>query len=414
MIHPEYKILNIHEKFKTEETLTPIYPVIDGIKQGRVRNLVQQATNILKFSDPKDLIPSSILDELNLPALKASLLTLHSPPKNIHIKNIDEELITFKNRLSFEELLAYYVSLKNLRKLALRKNAVKLYQGEMRTEQFINSLNFKLTSSQIRVTKEILDDLSLPRPMMRMLQGDVGSGKTIVAAIACLKAILNKKQAAFMAPTELLAQQHFESLTRLFEGQEIKIAILTGSLKQSTRKNIQHLMQHGKIDLIIGTHALFQDGVIFKNLSLIVIDEQHRFGVKQRVAFREKGTNGNSHPHQLIMTATPIPRTLAMAAYADLDTSIIDELPSGRKPIKTLILSNNKRKSVIEKIKIACQNGQQAYWVCPLIDESDKIEADAAKNRFQDLSDRIKSIKIGLIHGRQKNKDKEMTMLLFK
>jgi ATP-dependent DNA helicase RecG len=414
MIHPEYKILNIHEKFKTEETLTPIYPVIDGIKQGRVRNLVQQATNILKFSDPKDLIPSSILDELDLPALKASLLSLHNPPKNIHIKNIDEELITFKNRLSFEELLAYYVSLKNLRKLALRKNAVKLYQGEMRTEQFINSLNFKLTSAQIRVTNEILDDLSLPRPMMRMLQGDVGSGKTIVAAIACLKAILNKKQAAFMAPTELLAQQHFESLTRLFEGQEIKIAILTGSLKQSTRKNIQHLIQHGKIDLIIGTHALFQDGVIFKNLSLIVIDEQHRFGVKQRVAFREKGTNGNSHPHQLIMTATPIPRTLAMAAYADLDTSIIDELPSGRKPIKTLILSNNKRKSVIEKIKIACQNGQQAYWVCPLIDESDKIEADAAKNRFQDLSDRIKSIKIGLIHGRQKNKDKEMTMLLFK
>jgi ATP-dependent DNA helicase RecG len=414
MIHPEYKILNIHEKFKTEETLTPIYPVIDGIKQGRVRNLVQQATNILKFSDPKDLIPSSILDELDLPALKASLLSLHNPPKNIHIKNIDEELITFKNRLSFEELLAYYVSLKNLRKLALRKNAVKLYQGEMRTEQFINSLNFKLTSAQIRVTNEILDDLSLPRPMMRMLQGDVGSGKTIVAAIACLKAILNKKQAAFMAPTELLAQQHFESLTQLFEGQEIKIAILTGSLKQSTRKNIQHLIQHGKIDLIIGTHALFQDGVIFKNLSLIVIDEQHRFGVKQRVAFREKGTNGNSHPHQLIMTATPIPRTLAMAAYADLDTSIIDELPSGRKPIKTLILSNNKRKSVIEKIKIACQNGQQAYWVCPLIDESDKIEADAAKNRFQDLSDRIKSIKIGLIHGRQKNKDKEMTMLLFK
>ena len=414
MIHPEYKILNIHEKFKTDETLTPIYPVIDGIKQGRVRNLVQQATNILKFSNPKDLIPASILDKLNLPALKASLLTLHSPPKNIHIKNIDEELINFKNRLSFEELLAYYVSLKNLRKLALRKNAVKLYQGEMRTEQFINSLNFKLTSAQIRVTNEILDDLSLPRPMMRMLQGDVGSGKTIVAAIACLKAILNKKQAAFMAPTELLAQQHFESLTRLFEGQEIKIAILTGSLKQSTRKNIQHLIQHGKIDLIIGTHALFQDGVIFKNLSLIVIDEQHRFGVKQRVAFREKGTNGNSHPHQLIMTATPIPRTLAMAAYADLDTSIIDELPSGRKPIKTLILSNNKRKSVIEKIKNACQNGQQAYWVCPLIDESDKIEADAAKNRFQDLSDRIKSIKIGLIHGRQKNKDKEMTMLLFK
>ena len=414
MIHPEYKLLDISKNFETEDALTPIYPSVDGIKQGRVRNLVQQATNILKFSDPKDLIPTSILDQLDLPELKTSLLTLHNPPQNISINKIDEELITFRNRLSFEELLAYYVSLKNLRKLALRKDADKLCEGKKQIEQFTKSLNFKLTSAQKRVTNEIIDDLSLPRPMMRMLQGDVGSGKTVVAAIACLKAILNKKQAAFMAPTELLAQQHFEALTRLFENQKIKIAILTGSLKQATRKNIQHLIQHGKIDLIIGTHALFQDGVIFKNLSLIVIDEQHRFGVKQRVALREKGTEGNSHPHQLIMTATPIPRTLALAAYADLDTSIIDELPSGRKPIKTLIISNNKRKSVIEKIKIACQNGQQAYWVCPLIDESDKIEADAANSRFQDLSSRIKSIKIGLIHGRQKNQDKEKTMLLFK
>mgnify|MGYP001215646241 CR=1 FL=1 len=414
MIHPEYKLLDISKNFETEDALTPIYPSVDGIKQGRVRNLVQQATNILKFSDPKDLIPTNILDQLDLPELKTSLLTLHNPPQNISINNIDEELIAFRNRLSFEELLAYYVSLKNLRRLALRKDADKLCQGKTQIEQFTNSLNFKLTSAQKRVTNEIIDDLSLPRPMMRMLQGDVGSGKTVVAAIACLKAILNKKQAAFMAPTELLAQQHFEALTRLFENQRIKIAILTGSLKQATRKNIQHLIQHGKIDLIIGTHALFQDGVIFKNLSLIVIDEQHRFGVKQRVALREKGTDGNSHPHQLIMTATPIPRTLALAAYADLDTSVIDELPSGRKPIKTLIISNNKRKSVIEKIKIACQNGQQAYWVCPLIDESDKIEADAANSRFQDLSSRIKSIKIGLIHGRQKNQDKEKTMLLFK
>ena len=414
MIHPEYKLLDISKNFETEDALTPIYPSVDGIKQGRVRNLVQQATNILKFSDPKDLIPTNILDQLDLPELKTSLLTLHNPPQNISINNIDEELIAFRNRLSFEELLAYYVSLKNLRRLALRKDADKLCQGKTQIEQFTNSLNFKLTSAQKRVTNEIIDDLSLPRPMMRMLQGDVGSGKTVVAAIACLKAILNKKQAAFMAPTELLAQQHFEALTRLFENQRIKIAILTGSLKQATRKNIQHLIQHGKIDLIIGTHALFQDGVIFKNLSLIVIDEQHRFGVKQRVALREKGTEGNSHPHQLIMTATPIPRTLALAAYADLDTSVIDELPSGRKPIKTLIISNNKRKSVIEKIKIACQNGQQAYWVCPLIDESDKIEADAANSRFQDLSSRIKSIKIGLIHGRQKNQDKEKTMLLFK
>ena len=250
--------------------------------------------------------------------------------------------------------------------------------------------------------------------MMRMLQGDVGSGKTIVAAIACLKTILNKKQAALMAPTELLATQHYESLSKLFKNHDIKISILTGSIKRQIREEIEHSIFTGETNLIIGTHALFQEGVTFNNLELIVIDEQHRFGVKQRVALREKGGSGNKHAHQLIMSATPIPRTLAMAAYADLDTSIIDELPSGRKPISTLIISNNKRDSVIERIKIACENGQQAYWVCPLIDDSESIEADSATKRYEDLLNKIKSIKIGLIHGRQKNLEKEKTMQLFK
>ena len=249
---------------------------------------------------------------------------------------------------------------------------------------------------------------------MRMLQGDVGSGKTIVAAIACLKAIVNKKQVAIMAPTELLAEQHMESFSIWFSHLHINIVKLTGGQKKSTRENILMQIKKGDASLIIGTHALFQDGVNFKDLALIIIDEQHRFGVNQRVALREKGSHLKKQPHQLIMTATPIPRTLAMAAYADLDSSIIDELPVGRKSIETLVIPNNKRPSVIERVRDACSKGQQAYWVCPLIDESESIKADAATDRYEYLKKIIKPLKIGLIHGRQKNIDKETTMRLFK
>lgn len=414
MIHPEYKILKEDETYKTEKTLTPIYQSINDVTKGRFRNLVRQATDVLRNSEPSELIPSQVLKEINLPDLSNSLIHLHCPPKTMSIKNIEDELAPYKERLSFEELLAYYMSLRKLKKLAEVTSASNLSKGQQGVENFIESLEFTLTTAQIRVINDITDDLSKSQPMMRMLQGDVGSGKTIVAAIACLKAILNKKQAALMAPTELLATQHYESLLKLFENHDVKVSILTGSLKKSIREEIEHSILAGESNLIVGTHALFQEGVTFNNLELIVIDEQHRFGVKQRVALREKGGSGNKHAHQLIMSATPIPRTLAMAAYADLDTSIIDELPSGRKPITTLIISNNKRDSVIERIKIACQNGQQAYWVCPLIDESENIEADSATKRYEDLLNKIKSIKIGLIHGRQKNLEKEKTMQLFK
>ena len=414
MIHPEYRILSPNQEYNTEETLTPIYSIIDGIGQGRLRNLILQAIAILRLSKPKELIPQDILKELALPALTESLIKLHNPPKNIDYENISDQLMPYKLRLSFEELLANYMSLKKLRILAQNTTSSPLEKGEKQIKNFINTLEFELTSAQNRVSKEILKDLSMPQPMMRMLQGDVGSGKTIVSAIACLKTILNKKQVALMAPTELLAEQHMESFSLWFKNTKIKTIKLTGSLKQPERLKLLAQIETGEADLIIGTHALFQEGVNFKTLALIIIDEQHRFGVNQRVALREKGSSTSDQPHQLIMTATPIPRTLAMAAYADLDSSIIDELPGGRKPVKTLVIPNNKRNSVIERIKIACLKGQQTYWVCPLIDESENIEADAATKRFKYLQNAIKPIKIGLVHGRQKSAVKENTMRLFK
>ena len=286
--------------------------------------------------------------------------------------------------------------------------------GKDEINQFIQSLEFKLTAAQERACEEIQIDINKSQPMMRMLQGDVGSGKTVVAAIACLKTIVNKKQVAIMAPTELLAEQHMESFSMWFSQLNINIVKLTGGQKKSTRENILMQIQQGDASLIIGTHALFQDGVNFKDLALIIIDEQHRFGVNQRVALREKGSHSKKQPHQLIMTATPIPRTLAMAAYADLDSSIIDELPIGRQSIETLVIPNDKRLSVIERVKDACTKGQQAYWVCPLIDESESIKADAATARYEYLKKMIKPLRIGLIHGRQKNADKENTMRLFK
>jgi len=414
MIHPEYRILNPNQEYKTEETLTPIYSAIEGIGQGRLRNLIQQAITILRLSKPKELIPQDILKQLSLPALTESLIKLHNPPKSINYENISDKLMPYKLRLSFEELLANYMSLKKLRILAQSTTSSALEKGEKQIKDFIHALEFELTSAQNRVSNEILKDLSMPQPMMRMLQGDVGSGKTIVAAIACLKAIFNKKQVALMAPTELLAEQHMESFSLWYKNTEIKTIKFTGSLKQNERLKLLAQIETGEADLIIGTHALFQEGVNFKSLALIVIDEQHRFGVNQRVALREKGSNTSDQPHQLIMTATPIPRTLAMAAYADLDASIIDELPGGRKPTKTIVIPNNKRNSVIERIRIACLKGQQTYWVCPLIDESEKIKADAAISRFKYLQNAIKPIKIGLVHGRQESVIKENTMRLFK
>ncbi len=414
MFHPEYRFIESSNAFKLDDKLTPIYPSIDGIQTGRLRNLVGQAIEIMRKSEPNEYLPENILKEIKMPSLREALINLHQPPANLKHTDISHAIKHYKERLSFEELLANYISLRRLRLLAANTAADSLQLGKDKVNQFVRTLKFELTASQKQVCNEIVADLNKSQPMMRMLQGDVGSGKTVVAAIACLKTIMNKKQAAIMAPTELLTEQHMESFSAWFIKLDIKIVKLTGGQKKSTRDNNLRQIKQGEANLVIGTHALFQEGVIFKDLALIVIDEQHRFGVNQRVALREKGSQFKKQPHQLIMTATPIPRTLAMAAYADLDSSIIDELPVGRKAVETLVIPNDKRPSVIERVKNACTKGQQAYWVCPLIDESESIKADAATDRYEYLKKIIKPLKIGLVHGRQKQAEKEKPCVYLK
>ena len=319
-----------------------------------------------------------------------------------------------QQRLAFEELLAHYLSLRNLRALAQTERAQSLTDGAATVDKFISDLPFTLTAAQQRVVDEILHDLAEPHPMIRLIQGDVGSGKTVVAAIACLKAISCGVQAAIMAPTELLAEQHWRSFGDWFRPLGIEPAWLSGSQRAAARRESLAAIADGSAGLVVGTHALFQEGVEFQNLALVIIDEQHRFGVHQRVALREKGVTEHGHPHQLVMTATPIPRTLAMAAYADLDTSIIDELPPGRQPVSTVALPDTRREDVITRVRTACQSGQQAYWVCPLIEESEVLDFEAAEVRYEMLVQALPDLRIGLVHGRMRPAEKERGMQAFK
>ena len=363
MVHPEYRVLRDNQDPAVDETLTAIYPSTEGIQQGRMRSLTDQALRIMASSPPQELLPENVTATLTLPELTAAIRYLHRPPADADVESILEGKHPCQIRLAFEELLAHYLSLRSLRALAQNEAAIALTKGDAQVKQFTASLPFELTAAQQRVVAEILSDMSEPHPMMRLIQGDVGSGKTVVAAIACLKAIGSGVQAAIMAPTELLAEQHWRSFSDWLQPLGIQPAWLSGSQRAAARRESLAAIEDGSASLAIGTHALFQEGVNFKNLALVVIDEQHRFGVHQRVALREKGVSERGYPHQLVMTATPIPRTLAMAAYADLDTSIIDELPPGRRPVQTVVLPETRREEVIERVRSACQSGQQAYWV---------------------------------------------------
>jgi ATP-dependent DNA helicase RecG len=306
------------------------------------------------------------------------------------------------------------MSLRDLRNLAARESAHALLDKSGLQDRFLKALPFALTNAQQRVVNEIKADLQVACPMMRLIQGDVGSGKTVVAALACAQAVSAGVQVAVMAPTELLADQHMRSFSDWFQNLDIELAWLSGSQKQAERRASLTAIASGQARIIIGTHALFQDGVKFADLALVVIDEQHRFGVHQRVALRNKGKECGKHPHQLVMTATPIPRTLAMAAYADLDTSIIDELPPGRQPVTTIALPESRRREVVERVRQACAKGQQAYWVCPLIDESELLDYQAAKASFEMLTDTLDALRVSLVHGRMKNAAREKVMRSFK
>jgi ATP-dependent DNA helicase RecG len=421
MYHPEYDELDSAAPLPLEQSLTPIYPATEGLTQPRLRSLAVQALTWLDKHALKELLPEVVRRQLNQVPLAEALRYLHQPPTNANIQQLMDGEHPYQQRLAFEELLAHHLSLLLLRRETQADGAYRLNLDTWLQQGFLAQLGFSLTRAQSRVVNEIADDLAKPIPMLRLVQGDVGSGKTVVAALAALAAVASGKQAAIMAPTEILAEQHRLNFGKWLEPLGIKLGWLTGKLKVAERRTQLAAIASGDAQVVVGTHALFQEAVSFADLGLIVIDEQHRFGVHQRLSLSEKGTNsdeqhraGMLRPHQLIMTATPIPRTLAMSAYADLDCSVIDELPPGRTPITTVVISDNRREEVIERVRLACEQGRQAYWVCTLIEESEALEAQAAEATATNLIESLPHLRIGLIHGRLKPAEKEAVMAAFK
>ncbi len=414
MVHPEYRVLRAGQQPVVSDALTPVYPSTEGVQQGRLRNLVGQVLERMRSAPPPELLPAAVREKQGMPTLAEALEYLHRPPPDADLARLAEGRHPCRLRLAFEELLAHYLSLRRLRQLARRERAVALTGGDAATRRFIGSLPFELTGAQRRAVDEIAADLEQPHPMMRLVQGDVGCGKTVVAAIACLRAIRCGVQAAVMAPTELLAEQHLQNFSEWFRDEDLEIAWLAGSLRSARRREALEAIADGRARLVIGTHALFQEGVVFDRLALVVIDEQHRFGVHQRMALREKGAKSELLPHQLVMTATPIPRTLAMAAYADLDLSVIDELPPGRKPVVTVAMPESRRGEVVDRVRAACESGQQAYWVCPLIAESELLDSRAAEESYALLQKALPGLAIGLVHGRMHAREKDRAMRAFK
>jgi len=414
MVHPEYRILKENESPVLGDALTPVYPSTEGVQQARLRKLTGQALKLMQSAPPEELLPRGVCIELDMPSLAEALCYLHRPPSDADVASIESGRHPCRIRLAFEELLAHYLSLRNLRTRARRETAPPLDGGDSELRNFVDGLAFRLTVAQERVIEEISVDLRQPHPMMRLVQGDVGSGKTVVAAAACRKAIACGVQAAVMAPTELLAEQHLHNFADWFRDTDIGIAWLSGSLRSAKRRAALEAIGTGAAQLVVGTHALFQEGVSFAKLGLVIIDEQHRFGVHQRMALRDKGIGETGFPHQLVMTATPIPRTLAMAAYADLDSSVIDELPPGRRPVLTVAMPDARRGEVVDRVRSACAGGQQAYWVCPLIGESEILDFQAAEASHEMLQEALPDLRVGLVHGRMKPAEKDRIMRSFK
>ncbi|MFB0999543.1 MAG: ATP-dependent DNA helicase RecG [Colwellia sp.] len=414
IIHPEYKPLDEDQPLTAvDETLTPVYPTTDGLRQITLRNLTEQALIRLQRGQVEELLP----DEFNLQnySLEEALALIHRPPPDTSVIQLEEGKHPAQLRLIKEELLAHNLSMLKLRQSSDVHKSVSLKKKEALSGKFLASLPFSPTNAQTRVVKEIRKDLTQAQPMMRLVQGDVGSGKTLVAALAAITAISEGFQVALMAPTEILAEQHAINFQHWFEPLEISVGWLAGKTKAKARRHALEHIENGNMQMIVGTHALFQDKVKFHKLALIIIDEQHRFGVHQRLSLREKGAFDGNFPHQLIMTATPIPRTLAMTAYADLDTSIIDELPPGRTPINTVALPDTRRDDVVERIRKGCvQDNRQAYWVCTLIEESEVLQCQAAEDTAVYLQEQLSELKVGLVHGRMKAAEKQSVMKLFK
>lgn len=414
MVHPDYQQVNEEEAGLIEKSLTPVYPSTEGLHQKAIRKLIERAldsySNAASDGGLRDWIPSQLLAELHFPPLYEALLLLHKPPSDGGLA----ALAMARQRLAFEELLAHHLSLSRFRDQMRRHAAPILRLPQEADRQFRNTLPFALTGAQMRVIEEIAFDLASAKPMMRLVQGDVGSGKTVVAAWATLAALNSGCQVAVMAPTELLAEQHYRSFSQWLVPLGVQLAYLAGKHKGQIRRETLEAIAAGAAGAVLGTHALFQEQVKFNRLGLVIIDEQHRFGVHQRLALREKGATDGLYPHQLIMTATPIPRTLAMLGYADLDVSLIDELPPGRTPVKTSVIPAGRRPEIIARINDWVKGGRQVYWVCTLIAESEIIECEAAENTAQALTEALPQLRVALIHGRMKAAEKEAVMTAFK
>ncbi len=415
MVHPEYQRLEVGEELPMDECLTPVYSTTEGMHQLTWRGMTGKALALLDEQPQRlpEWLPEALLSKYRLPELAAAVRYLHRPPPDAPREVLLAGRHPAQHRLAFEELLAHQLSLRELRQRQRRNPAPPLVPSGKLTRGLLQALPFQLTTAQQRVADEISRDLAADRPMLRLVQGDVGSGKTVVAALAALQAVEARHQVALMAPTELLAEQHLRSFRHWLEPLGLELGWLTGRHKGKARARVLTSLAEGAVKVVIGTHALFQEDVVFSALGLVIIDEQHRFGVHQRMALREKGRDSGRVPHQLIMTATPIPRTLAMSAYADLDLSVIDELPPGRTPVTTVAIPDSRRDEVVERVRAACAAGRQAYWVCTLIEESEALQCQAAEETAQLLDEALTDLRVGLVHGRLKPAQKEQVMQRF-
>ncbi|AOS18178.1 ATP-dependent DNA helicase RecG [Xanthomonas oryzae pv. oryzae] len=428
IVHPSYRVLAPDEDAGLGDSLDPVYPVLEGVGPATLRKLIGQALERLPPEAALELLPPHWLQDEQLPSLRAALLTMHRPPVGTDPQQLLAGGHPAQQRLAIEELLAHQLSLRRQRIALQRFHAPSLPGNGTLVQQLRRALPFQLTGAQQRVFEQIARDLAQSWPMLRLVQGDVGSGKTVVAALAAMLAVEQGKQVALAAPTELLAEQHLNNLRDWLEPLGIRIVWLAGKVTGKARAAAMADVASGQAQVVVGTHALMQEAVVFHDLALAIIDEQHRFGVHQRLALRDKGAAAGSVPHQLVMTATPIPRTLAMSTYADLDVSAIDELPPGRTPVQTIVLSAERRPELVERIRAACAEGRQAYWVCTLIEESEepekgargqhggppRIEAQAAEVTFEALSAQLPGVRVALVHGRMKPAEKQQAMLDFK
>ena len=416
MSHPEYQFIKEDKEIILDENLSPIYPTTEGVHQLTLRNVMSQVILKLKHDELSlpGLIPEPLLEKYSWPSLKEALLYIHNPPLDAQLEELSEGKHLTQQSLIVEELLAHHLSMRQLRVAMYQEKSPLLVKEKELIQHFLSALPFTLTAAQQRVVADINFDLEKTNPMQRLVQGDVGSGKTVVAALAMLKAVEAGFQAAIMAPTELLAEQHYQNFKSWLEPLGLNVIWLSGKLKVAEKRAALEKINHQQGHVIVGTHALFQEGVTFARLGLIVVDEQHRFGVHQRLSLREKGHSQGGYPHQLIMTATPIPRTLAMTAYADLDCSIIDELPPGRIPVETVVIPDAKREAIVQRVEQACTEGRQIYWVCTLIEESESLQAQAAEETANLLAEALSDVRVALVHGRMKAEQKEKVMSMFK